>query len=162
MDNLTRTKYFTPMMIRLCIGLVITWFGLNQMFNPEQWLIWLPKWALALPDPVMFVFAHGLVEVVCAVCLLGGYFTRISALVMFANILGTAMLLGFNDLGIRDFALSIMVLSVFLHGPDAWCLDRVLSKRRQAHETSAVGVKTTNGPKTKFMIMRAKTPWTSP
>ena len=45
---------------------------------------------------------------------------------MSLHVLGIAATIGFNDIGVRDFGLSIAALSIALHGSDRYCLENKL------------------------------------
>ena len=65
-----------------------------------------------------------LLPVGLAVFLLAGRFTQIVALLLSLQLFGIAVTIGYNDVGVRDFALGLATVSLFLQGPDKWTLDR--------------------------------------
>lgn len=114
---------YAPVVARLGIVLVTFWFGVMQLVNPQEWVIWLPQWAQNTPNPSFLVGLNGAAEFFLAVFLLTGFMTRIAAFLLSIHLLSIAFMLGLNDLGVRDFGLAVLAFSVFLHGPDKYCWD---------------------------------------
>ena len=118
-------KKYGPIVVRLGMSFVFLWFGLNQIFNSEAWMIWLPQWAFNLPiEPTTFVLINGTFEVIFGGLLLLGLYTRVVALFLTIHLFVIAFNIGYNDVGIRDFGLALATFSIFLNGMDDWCLDK--------------------------------------
>ncbi len=124
-------KKYGPILLRYGLSAVFLWFGLNQILFPSEWLAWLPGWVHSLPiSATMFVITNGIIEVLLGILLIAGLFTRLVALALGFHLLGIAFTVGYNDIGVRDFGLSLAVLSVSLRGPDAWCLDQKIKTEK--------------------------------
>jgi len=110
--------------------LVFLWFGLNQLFDAQSWIGFLPGWVFQLPiEPTTFVTINGVVHTVLGLLLLLGLFTRIAAFILGLQLVGIAISLGYNDTGIRDLGLGLITLCIFLRGDDTWSLDRKIKLR---------------------------------
>ena len=130
-------KRYAPFIVRIGISLLLLWFGLNQLFDTANWLVWLPQWAYNLPFPAeTLIRINGTFEVVVGSLLLLGLFTRWSALLIALHIAGIALNLGYNDIAVRDLGLAFAALSIFFNGADFKCLDR---KVREKFRRSALG-----------------------
>ncbi len=128
MDDETLKKY-APIILRLGTALLFLWFGINQLFDSSSWISFLPSWTSSLPiSQNSFVLINGGFETVLGIMLLIGFATRISALLLSLHLLGIVSTLGYNDLMIRDLALSIATFTIFMHGTDEWCLEEKLKK----------------------------------
>ena len=128
--DLNKYKQYAPAVLRIALALVFLWFGLNEIINTEAWTIWLPQFAYNLPiAPTTLVLINGIFEVIFGGLLLFGLFTRITAFLLFIHLLGIVFSVGYNGVAIRDLGLSLAIFSVFLSGPDKWCLDYKLKKR---------------------------------
>lgn len=134
-------KEYASILLRIGISLVFLWFGLNQLINPLSFLGYVPSWIYphsaeivhehafqslhSLPlTPHIIIMGNGLLEVILGLLLIIGLFTRASSLLLSLHIFGIIIGLGYNDIAVRDFGLMLACLSIFLHGPDKWCLDR--------------------------------------
>jgi len=128
MDDETLKKY-SPIVLRLGIAGLFLWFGLNQLFDSSSWISFLPSWTNSLPiSQNSFVLINGIFETVLGLTLLVGFATRISALLLSLHLLGIVSTLGYNDLMIRDLALSIATFTIFMNGTDEFCLEEKLKK----------------------------------
>ncbi|MEK6856700.1 MAG: hypothetical protein AABX49_01665, partial [Nanoarchaeota archaeon] len=67
-------------------------------------------------------------EVVFGLLLLIGLFTKIVSLILALHLLVISFSLGYNDIAVRDFILSLATFSIFLNGKDKLCLDKKLFK----------------------------------
>ena len=117
-------KQYAPSIVRIGISLVFLWFGLNQIFDTASWIYWIsPNVANLLPfEPTTIIMASGIFEVTFGTLLILGVFTRIAALLLTIHLVIIAINLGYGDIMIRDLGLAIVTFSIFLHGPDNWCL----------------------------------------
>jgi len=123
-------KENAAILVRIAISLVVLWFGLNQIFNRELLIGYLPQFAYTLPiEPFTILFFSGIFEVVFGLLLIIGLFTRIASFLLALHILVIAFFLGYNDVAIRDYGLALVTFAIFLHGPDKWCLDNKLRKK---------------------------------
>jgi len=131
MVQLGRLKEYSPIAVRLGISIVFLLFGISQIFNGKNWLAWLPPFVDSFPlDPLTFVLFIGIFNFIVGGLLLIGLFTRLAALLGVLHLIGVISVLGYNDIAIRDFGLMLASLSIFLHGPDKWCLDMKIKKAR--------------------------------
>ena len=135
--NISQFKPYSPNIVRIGICIVFLWFGLNQIFLPNNFAGYLPSWILQTQQPGMmqmmvrtipgqyltFIRLNGLFELIFVSFLLVGKYVRTSALILSLHLAGIALSLGYNDVMIRDVGLTIVTFSIALHGPDSWCID---------------------------------------
>ena len=122
--KLSGTGKYAPVVVRLGLSLVLLWFGINQILYPLNWFGWVPPSVSAFMDVHMVVLINGIFEVVFGLLLLVGIFTRFASFLLALHLLGITLSIGLNEIGVRDFGLTLAMISVFLHGPDFWCFDR--------------------------------------
>jgi uncharacterized membrane protein YphA (DoxX/SURF4 family) len=75
-----------------------------------------------------FVYLNGWFELVFGTLLIIGFHTRIVAFLLSVHLLGIVFTVGYNEIGVRDFGLTVALISIFLHGPSDWSLDAKLKK----------------------------------
>ena len=113
------------MVLRLGLAGVIMWFGISQLSNQGMWVGLIPAWATSLSglSAGALVRLNGIFEVGAAILLAIGWGVRWVAALLFLHLLTIVSDLGLTAVGIRDVGLSFAMLSVALHGSDAWCLE---------------------------------------
>ncbi|MBL7056377.1 DoxX family protein [Candidatus Woesearchaeota archaeon] len=134
-------KKYSVTIIRIGIALVLLWFGIHQLINPESFLSYVPEALYQHPTEMMhehslqmmhniekpsvhfLVMGNGVFETIAGLFLLLGFYTRIIAFVTFLHLFLIALSLGYNDLMIRDLGLSIMLLSLVFSGAGKFSLD---------------------------------------
>jgi len=121
-------KYSKPV-LRIGLSLVFLYFGYQQITNINEWLGFVPNFALVFGLTAKnIVLMNSLLELILGILLLLGLFTRTSSLILSIHLYGIAFSLGFNDLGVRDLGLATATLAIFLNGPDNFCLDNKFRK----------------------------------
>lgn len=124
MNNL---KSYAPNILRIGMSLVILWFGSQQLMHPSMWTGFLPGWVSSLPlTPITFIYLNGWLEIITGILLLIGLFTRVVGIILALHLLGIVFSVGYTATSVRDFGLTIALVSIFLNGEDAWSLDRKL------------------------------------
>jgi uncharacterized membrane protein YphA (DoxX/SURF4 family) len=124
-----RAEAFALPLLRAGIVVLFLWFGFSQITDPGGWVSWVPPWTEALGlGAETIVFLNGVFEVLFGLMLAAGFYTRLSALLLSLHLLFIAVEIGYNDIGIRDFALAIATSSLVLFKPDQYTLDNKLSK----------------------------------
>lgn len=110
-------------LLRWSWSLLFLWFGTQQLLHPGDWIGFLPEWTGYFPVPAeMLIQLNGWSEVVLAVALALGCFTRIVSAVLALHLLGIAVTVQ-GATGVRDAALGMVGISLALSEPDAWTLD---------------------------------------
>ncbi len=117
-------SHASTVMIRFTLVLLFLWFGTQQLLDAETWIAFLPEWTGYLPIPgKMLVQINGLLEVLCAILLAAGVYTKIIAGLLGAHLLFIAISVG-GPTGVRDAALALITLSLVFSEPDRWTLDK--------------------------------------
>ncbi len=125
------TKEIAPIIVRIAMSLIFLWFGSQQLINTAAWLSFVPDFALSMSglSAVVLVHFNGAFEIVFGICLLAGFFTRTSALLLGLHLLGISLSLGASAIAVRDYGLALATLSIFVYGMDRLGLDTRLNKR---------------------------------
>lgn len=123
--NQSKVSEYAPVVLRFGLAFLFLWFGLSQIISPASWTAWVPEWTSLIfgLDAVKIVLVNGWFETVGGVLLAIGLWTRWVALVLSLHLFFIAYEVGYNDIGVRDFALAICALALSLFGPDRYTLD---------------------------------------
>ncbi|OGG57624.1 hypothetical protein A2853_01820 [Candidatus Kaiserbacteria bacterium RIFCSPHIGHO2_01_FULL_55_17] len=120
---------FALPMLRTGLVILFLWFGLSQVMAPGDWVAWVPQWTESLGlSATMIVLLNGLFEVVLGVLLAIGFYTRVAALLLSLHLFFVAYEVGYNDIGMRDFALAVATLSLAMFEPDQCTVDKRTKK----------------------------------
>lgn len=127
----TAGKYHA-LVLRTGIALVLLWFGFSQLKSPGSWTRMMPAYIQGLTSlsPTTLVYMNGVLEIVLATLLLLGLFTRVASFLITLHLIQITTIVGYGAVGARDLALAFAAASIFLRGPDAFCLDHVLRKEK--------------------------------
>jgi len=122
---------YAPRILRIGIALVFLWFGYQQLVHNEMWTIYVPDYVVNMSgiSASALVTINGTFELIFGSLLLLGLFTRISALLLTLHMAQIMLTVGYSDIGVRDFGISVAAFSVFLYGRDRWCLDRIFGEK---------------------------------
>ena len=130
--NLKGYIIYAASLLRVSMSLVFLWFGLNHLLNSSGWIFWLPTWMLALPvSPQVLLMINGAIETLFGILLVLGLLTRASSAVLTIYLLMITAHLGYNDVMIRNLGLTLAMLSVFLQGPDLFCIESRWKKSKK-------------------------------
>ena len=124
-------QVLSPVVLRVGIGLVIIWFGFQQLSDSSYWISYLPSFTQTLPiSQISLAYLNGWFELIFGTLLLAGAYTRVAAFLLTLHLLSIVGTVGYNEIGVRDFGLAFAALSIFLHGPSNWSVDKLLTRRR--------------------------------
>ncbi len=127
--NTEKLKGYAPLAIRIGLGLVMLWFGSQQLMDAKDWVGYLPSWMGAFSvSSVTIVHLNGWFEVAFGSLLILGFYARFVALLLALHLFGITMTVGYNEIGVRDFGLSFALLSAAFSGAGKLSLDSYFSK----------------------------------
>ena len=126
----TSTDGFALPILRIGLVTLFLWFGFSQMTSPGDWVAWVPAWPTELTglSAQTIVLLNGGFEVVFGTLLALGFFMRWVALLLSIHLFLIAYEIGYNDIGVRDFALAIATLSVAMFRPDQYTIDKRMNR----------------------------------
>ncbi len=137
----TSLEKLAPVVLRFGLAALFLWFGFFQVTAPDQWLSWVPGWVPSFLrlEAATIVLLNGGFEVVGGILLLLGIAVRWVSLLLALHLLVIAYEIGYNDIGVRDFALAISCFAMSLFGSDAWTLERMYINTEDRSSNVAVG-----------------------
>ena len=120
-----KNKKYSTTIIRIALALVLLWFGIDEIINPENWFGYIPQWFNNfIPFSLeTFFLLNGIFEIIIGVLLFIGLYTRIIAFIAAFHLLSITIAVGYNDIGIRDFGLTLMAVSLIFSGAGVLSLD---------------------------------------
>jgi len=123
-EKIDSLKEYGPAILRIAMALVFLWFAINQFIAPNDWTGYLPGFLASTANPVIFVYANAVFELIFAGLLIAGVFTRLAALLLGLHLIGISVAPGYNAIAIRDYGLALATLSIVLTGPDKLCMKK--------------------------------------
>ena len=118
-------KNYATVVIRISLALVLLWFGIDEIINPENWFGYVPSWiSNNLPFSLdFFISLNGIIEIMMGGLLLIGLYTRTVAFIAALHLLSITIAVGYNEIGVRDFGLTLMAVSLIFSGAGVLSLD---------------------------------------
>jgi len=114
-------KDYSSLILRFGLGLTLFWFGITSILEPDMWSSLVPSF---IPiQPTIVVVAMAIFQVLVAVFIILGAFTRLAALLMAISLIPIIISLGYNDIAVRDFAIFMAALSLAMSGSKKLSLD---------------------------------------
>jgi uncharacterized membrane protein YphA (DoxX/SURF4 family) len=115
----------SSLILRLGMAAVVAWFGTAQITNPAAWVSLVPNWAMSISplSRAWIIYLNGGFEIIAALFLALGIFSRWAALLLSLHLLVIASAFGSSPTGVRDFGLAVALFVIFLSGKDSYCLD---------------------------------------
>ena len=126
--SLAKLKPYAPAVLRMGISAVFIWFGSQQLMHPLAWQSFVPASASALTglSALALVHVNGAFEVIFGIALFLGLFPQLTSFLLALHMLDITWVVGYGAIGARDLGLSIAAISIFMNGPDIFCLSNLL------------------------------------
>lgn len=125
MQQQSLAKRMAPVVLRYSMAAVVLWFSLQQFMHPDMWTAYVPDSATSLTglSAVLLVYANATFELIFGAFLVFGIYTRVSAVLLALHLLDIMWIVGYGEIGVRDFGLSLALISVALNGADTLCAE---------------------------------------
>jgi len=129
-------EWAAPMALRYGMSMVILWFSFQQFLHNGEWTAYVPDSAVSLShlSASTLVFFNAAFELIFGVMLAFGWMTRISALLLALHLFDIMYVVGYGQIGVRDFGLAVGTLVVFMQGPDVLCVDDRVDRSERADQ----------------------------
>lgn len=126
MDKLKTFEQYSSSVLRFGMGIVILWFSTQQFMHTVAWTAYVPDSAVAIShlSAITLVYFNATFELVFGTLLLIGWQTRIVALLLSLHLFDIMYVVGYGEIGVRDFGLAVATLVVSMNGPDRLCIDK--------------------------------------
>ena len=111
----------TQNIIGFTIGFVMIWFGLNEIFSPQDWTTFVPAIIGLYFSSSILVVIHGIVLSVCGLSLFLNYYRKVSAMIVSLMLLEIVVDLirtsGLSDIAVRDIGLFGATFALIFDNP---------------------------------------------
>ena len=124
-DNL---KKYVPFFLRVGLGLIFLWIGLQEIFHPRNWMRYIPAWLHTTTGIDVFLYILGLINFIIGILILIGMFTRISTFIACLQLFGVIVTVGYGAIAVRDFGLLMMAISLLILGPGKFSVDYYIER----------------------------------
>lgn len=115
-----------PSVLRYGMAAVILWFSLAQLFNASSWIAYIPDSVVSVTglSAIVLVYCNAIFELIFGILLVFGWQTRIVAFLLAVHLFDIMYVVGYGEIGVRDFGLAVATLVVFMNGPDVLCIQQ--------------------------------------
>jgi uncharacterized membrane protein YphA (DoxX/SURF4 family) len=122
---------YAASVLRYGLAAVILWFSLEQFLHNSLWTAYIPPSIVAMTgiSAAILVVFNAIFEMVFGLLLVFGWQTRIVALLLALHLFDIMYVVGYGEIGARDFGLAIATLVIFMNGSDPLCTQQ---KRKKA------------------------------
>ena len=122
---ISKLPAYAPVVLRYGFSAVILWFSSQQFLHNSYWIAYIPDYAVSLThiSASTLVTLNATFELIFGLMLLIGWQTRLAALLLSLHIFDIMFVVGYSEIGVRDFGLAIALLTIFMDGPDQYCID---------------------------------------
>ena len=117
-------ELYAHAVLRFGMSAVILWFSTQQFLHAGVWTAYVPDSAVAMMhmSAITLVYFNATFELVFGILLVLGWQTRIVALLLALHLFDIMWIVGYGEIGVRDFGLALATLVVFMNGSDVLCM----------------------------------------
>lgn len=102
------------LVLRLGLGLVFIYAGLDSLIEPESWAGYIPQFIFGIIEKNTFLTAYAIFELAIGLSLLIGIKLKIASFIAFLSILSILIFYGVDNITFRDFGLALAALALFI------------------------------------------------
>lgn len=108
---------YVSILLRLGVGFVFVWFGVDKFFHPAVWLGWVP-----MPASNNLIYFLGAVETLVGLFILFGFLLKFAAIVASLMLFGIIVSIPFSEISVRDISIFFAALAL-LFSRDSFSID---------------------------------------
>ncbi|RJQ13566.1 DoxX family membrane protein [Candidatus Parcubacteria bacterium] len=105
----------TQLLLRLALAFVFLYAGVAILLNPQNWIGFIPDWAVPFGDKTSALKIHGLADIVLGLWILSGWRLKISSAMAFLMLLGILIASGLDEITFRDVGLALAALGLHFY-----------------------------------------------
>ena len=117
-------ELYSKAVLRLGMAIVILWFSIQQFLFASVWTAYIPDSVVAIThlNSITLVYLNAFFELIFGLSLFFGWQTRLAAFLLSAHLFNISFVVGYGEIGMRDFGLAVATFVVFMNGPDIFCI----------------------------------------
>ena len=117
---------YAASVLRYAISAVVLWFSIQQFLHAQVWTAYVPDSAVAIShlSAVSLVYFNATFELITGILLVFGWQTRIVALLIALHLFDIMYVVGYGEIGVRDFGLAMAALVISMNGSDPLCIQQ--------------------------------------
>lgn len=144
-------EFYAPSLLRYGMAAVILWFSFAQFSDASLWTAYIPDSIVSMTgiNATILVYLNATFELIFGTLLVFGWQTRIVALLLAAHLFDIMYVVGYGEIGVRDFGLAVGTLVVCMNGADALCIQQ---KRKMVPAQAVIQTPTQPLPQVKRLI----------
>jgi uncharacterized membrane protein YphA (DoxX/SURF4 family) len=119
------------LLLRVGLGGVFLWFGIDKFVHPEIWLNYIPEWFPMLVSEGLFINLLGIVESLIGFFVLVGFYSQIAAGIAALMLVPIIFSLGYNELMVRDVGLFFLAVGIAVLGSGRYSLLGIHGGRKE-------------------------------
>ncbi len=119
------------LLLRLGLGGVFLWFGIDKFVHPEIWLNYIPEWFPMLVSEGLFINLLGIVESLIGFFVLVGFYSQIAAGIAALMLIPIIFSLGYNEIMVRDVGLFFLAVGIAVLGSGRYSLIGIHGGRKE-------------------------------
>ncbi len=117
-------ELYAPAVLRIGMAIVVLWFSIQQFLHNSVWTAYIPDSIVSLThiSAPTLVLLNAIFELVFGLALMFGWHTRFVSLLLALHLFDIMWVVGYGEIGVRDFGLAVGTLVVFMNGADIFCM----------------------------------------
>ncbi len=117
---------YASVFLRFGMAIVILWFSFQQFFEASSWTSYVPDGVIGMThlSAITLVYLNAIFELVFGILLFLGWQTRIVAFLLALHLFDIMYVVGYGEIGVRDFGLAVATLVIFMNGADMLCVQQ--------------------------------------
>ncbi len=123
-------ELYAPGVLRIGMASVVLWFSIQQFLHNSVWTAYVPDSIISLThmSAPTIVLLNAIFELVFGLAMMFGWYTRLASLLLALHLFDIMWVVGYGEIGVRDFGLAVGTLVVFMNGPDVFCWKQRIRK----------------------------------
>jgi len=112
--------------LRYGISAVILWFSIQQFIHNSSYVGFIPDSIVYIThiSASTLVYFNAIFELIFGLLLIFGWQTRIVATLLALHMFDIMWVVGYGDIGVRDFGIAVGILVVAMNGSDLFCIQQ--------------------------------------
>ena len=110
------------LLLRVGLGGVFLWFGIDKFVHPEIWVNYIPEWFPMIVSEGLFINLLGIVESLIGFFVLVGFYSQFAAGFAALMLIPIIFSLGYNEIMVRDVGLFFMAVGIVFLGSGRYSL----------------------------------------